>query len=50
VQAGNASAVAYLLSKGVAARRAGVLPEAIARATERQDEVMLAVLEGWKGG
>lgn len=50
VHAGNRAAVLYLLRKGVAARRAGVLAEARARARERHDDAMLALLERWGEG
>ncbi|CAK7213690.1 hypothetical protein SBRCBS47491_001891 [Sporothrix bragantina] len=47
VQAGNMSSVRFLLERGVADRKKGVLGEAVARARERQNEAMIALLEGW---
>ncbi|KIH87085.1 hypothetical protein SPBR_04979 [Sporothrix brasiliensis 5110] len=48
VHAGNTSSVVFMLERGVAERRAGVLDEAIGRAKAQQNIEMEELLEKWK--
>lgn len=48
VHAGNRASVLFLLQRGVAERRAGVLDEAIERAKAQQNAEMVSLLEGWR--